>query len=64
MMQAARAHTLSRMANNSRLHQSIDLALGFVGLFLIGLLGWVCDHVATRPRERPVRSAQGQSRAI
>ena len=22
----------------------IDRALGYFGLFLIGLIGWVCDH--------------------
>ena len=47
--------------NNSRLTQRVDLALGFLGLFLIGLMGWVCDQfAATRPRERPAQSAQGE----
>jgi hypothetical protein len=53
---------------NSRVKHRIDLALGFLGVFLIGLIGWICDHVTdttyraeTGTREHPVlRSGQGQ----
>jgi hypothetical protein len=77
MMTAPRARSLSRMAFiNLRVDQRIDLALGFVGLFLIGVIGWVWDRVtvrwtphatyddAIRPREHPVRSAQGEHAAL
>ena len=30
---------------NSRVTGRIDLALGYLGLFLIGLIGWVCDRL-------------------
>jgi len=44
-----------------RITRRIDLLLGYLGLFLIGLIGWACDHLAaTRARERPLRPGQGQ----
>jgi hypothetical protein len=37
------------MTINSTLVLRRDRALGYLGLFLIGLIGWLCDHeVGTR----------------
>jgi hypothetical protein len=33
---------------NSRVNGRIDRMLGYLGLFLIGLIGWVCDRAAFR----------------
>jgi hypothetical protein len=33
---------------NSRASVRLDRLLGYLGLFLIGLIGWVCDRVAVR----------------
>jgi hypothetical protein len=38
----------------SRIKAHIDRALGYMGLFLIGLLGWVCDRRGPS-RSRPPR---------
>ena len=50
MMPAPPAAYAVRMAtiNNSRVTPAIDRALGYLGLFLIGLIGWVCDRAAVR----------------
>jgi hypothetical protein len=45
---------MSRMATN---HQRIDRLLGYLGLFLIGLIGWTCDRLAdVRAAARPLRA--------
>jgi hypothetical protein len=49
----------------SRINAHIDLALGYLGLFLIGLVGWVCDRRGPRPSKTPrivVRSTPGHPR--
>ena len=41
---------------NSRASLAIDRMLGYLGLFLIGLIGWVFDHLpATQAREHSLR---------
>jgi hypothetical protein len=48
-------------STNSRVNQGIDLLLGYLGLFLIGLIGWACDHLAaTRTPERPLQPRPGR----
>jgi len=46
---------------NSRLTSRIDRLLGYLGLFLIGLIGWVCDrlpaHSAPGSRQRNAEHA-------
>jgi hypothetical protein len=60
------ALTLCSMASmKSRINAHIDLALGYLGLFLIGLVGWVCDRRGPRPSKTPriiVRSTPGHPR--
>ena len=44
---------------NSRASLAIDRMLGYLGLFLIGLIGWISDRLpAPRARERPLRPGQ------
>jgi hypothetical protein len=44
---------------NSQGTRLIDLGLGYLGLFLIGLIGWVCDRLpADRARQRPRPSGE------
>ena len=39
---------------NSQVTRLIDRGLGYLGLFLIGLIGWVCDRLpADRAPQRP-----------
>jgi hypothetical protein len=41
---------------NSQVTRLIDWGLGYLGLFLIGLIGWVCDRLpehGARQRPRP-----------
>ena len=46
---------------NSRVTRLIDGALGYLGLFLIGFIGWVCDGLPEgRPRQRPRPSGDYQ----
>ncbi|MEA2465575.1 MAG: hypothetical protein QOJ98_3322, partial [Acidobacteriota bacterium] len=43
---------------NSPVTRLIDRGLGYLGLFPIGLIGWVCDRLpADRARQRPRPSA-------
>jgi hypothetical protein len=46
------------MANmKSRVNAHIDRSLGYLGLFLIGLIGWVYDRLA-RPATRGQATSQ------
>jgi hypothetical protein len=48
-------------SSTSRVTRLIDLGLGYLGLFLIGLIGWVCDRLPSdRARHRPRPSGDYQ----
>lgn len=44
---------------NFQVTRLIDRGLAYLGLFLIGLIGWVCDRLpADRARQRPRPSGE------
>jgi hypothetical protein len=54
MIGSGAASTLCSMTSKkSRITPHIDRALGYLGLFLIGLIGWVCDRRAPSPSKPP-----------
>ena len=60
------ARTLCPMTRmTSRIHAYIDRAFGYLGLFLIGLIGWSCDRFGSpTPRERATRRADSGIRPV
>jgi hypothetical protein len=45
---------------NSPVTRFVDCALGYLGLFLIGLIGWICDRLPAGPARHQHRLPPGE----
>jgi hypothetical protein len=53
------------MSTRTRLTRFADRCAGYLGLFLIGLIGWSCDRFGSpTPRERATRRADSGIRPV
>jgi hypothetical protein len=59
------AYPLGVMSMKSRFTGAIDVFVGYLGLFLTGLIGWYCDRVgSSRAHERPARRIDSGVRQV
>ena len=53
------------MSMKSRFARAIDLCVGYLGLFLIGLIGWYCDRFgSSSAHERSARRIDSGVRQV
>ena len=53
--------TETDMTSNTNPSPAIERALGWLGLLLIGCIGWACDRLARQPQELWPRSQSRRS---
>jgi hypothetical protein len=59
------AYALEVMGMKSRFARAIDLCTGYLGLFLIGLIGWYCDRFgSSKAHGRPARCIDSGVRQV
>jgi hypothetical protein len=61
----AAEYAVGLMSLKSRIASAIDRLSGYLGLFLIGLIGWYCDRFGSPgPAERPARHVDSGVRQV
>jgi hypothetical protein len=58
------AYALGVMSLKSRITRAVDRCAGYLGLFLIGLIGWYCDRRSSAGPERPSRRVDSRVRPV
>ena len=59
------AYALGVMSMKSRFTRAIDLCVGYLGLFLIGLIGWCCDRLgSSKAHDRRARRIDSGVRQV